>query len=86
MITGKNFSDALCAAKEGKLISRDGWNGKNMHVFLESRFDILMSTGENEISRQYEPVFCLWTAQQTTQPGWLPSQADLLAEDWCILD
>lgn len=31
--TGLTFGQALEAAKEGKLISREGWNGKNMFVF-----------------------------------------------------
>lgn len=29
-----NFGQALEAAKEGKLISREGWNGKGMFVFM----------------------------------------------------
>jgi hypothetical protein len=28
----------------------------------------------------------MWTAQKQWQPGWLCSQADLLAEDWEIAD
>lgn len=29
-----NFEQALAAVKQGKLISRDGWNGKKMFVFM----------------------------------------------------
>lgn len=29
-----NFGNALEAAKQGKLISREGWNGKGMFVFM----------------------------------------------------
>lgn len=28
-----NFGEAIEAVKEGKLIAREGWNGKNMFVF-----------------------------------------------------
>lgn len=30
----KSFSEALAAVKQGKLISREGWNGKGMFVFI----------------------------------------------------
>lgn len=30
------FGEALEAVKEGKLIARSGWNGKDMFVFRES--------------------------------------------------
>jgi len=36
--------------------------------------------------RSYEPAICMFTAQQKHQPGWLASQADMLAEDWQLLD
>lgn len=42
--------------------------------------------GGRKLERKYDPVICMWTAQQTTQPGWLASQADILANDWCVVD
>lgn len=33
METGLSFGQAIEAAKDGKLISREGWNGKGMFVF-----------------------------------------------------
>lgn len=27
----------------------------------------------------------IWTADHVWQPGWLPSQQDLVAEDWVLL-
>jgi hypothetical protein len=84
-----SFSEALYALREGACVQREGWNGKGMHIFLEEHFTALinMSTGVSarKVQRKYEPVICLWTAQKTTQPGWLPSQQDLLADDWTIL-
>lgn len=29
---------------------------------------------------------CMFTAQAKHQPGWLASQADMLAEDWKLVD
>lgn len=34
MKKGLTYGEALEAAKEGKLISREGWNGKGMFVFM----------------------------------------------------
>lgn len=34
-MSGMNFGDALTALKAGKLVSRQGWNGKGMYLFLE---------------------------------------------------
>ena len=81
-----DFGKAIEALKQGKRVARQGWNGKGMHIFIEADFTALINMGARKIERKYEPVVCMWTAQQTTQPGWLPSQADLLAEDWLILD
>jgi hypothetical protein len=61
-----NFGDAIAALKEGKLVRRAGWNGKGMHLYLEG----------------YQPVIVMYTATKEHQPGWLASQADMLADDW----
>lgn len=37
------FGQAIEAAKEGKLISRAGWNGKGMYVFQRPADEILIS-------------------------------------------
>ena len=65
------FSDALKGMKDGKKMQRKGWNGKDMFVYLAD---------ESELG--YQPFFIMKTAQGHLQPGWLASQADMLAEDW----
>ena len=67
--TGLNFSEALELLKDGKMVCRSGWNGKNMFIYLHT-FDT------------YEPCVVMFTAQQKHQPGWLCSQNDMLATDW----
>lgn len=81
-----NFGQAIEALKQEQWVRRVGWNGKNMHLYLEDHlsFKIRAGTGKGTI-RRYAPCICLYTAQGVHQPGWLASQADMLAEDWEIV-
>ena len=74
-----NFGQAIEALKEGKRVARKGWNGRNMHIYLEEHLSV--SLGRNG-THQYEPMIVMFTAQEKHQPGWLASQADMLADDW----
>lgn len=82
-----DFGDAIRALKNTSLVRRSGWNGKGMHLYLEDqlRFTIKASKNTHGIDRQYEPCIVMFTAQQKHQPGWLASQADMLADDWEIV-
>ena len=64
-----SFSDALIYLKAGGRVARAGWNGKNMSLYL-------MTLGG------FEPCVVMITATGHLQPGWLCSQADMLADDW----
>ena len=75
-----NFGAAIECMKRGARVCRAGWNGKGMHIYLEDWLEGTMRIGLDR--RIYAPVFCMYTAQGTHQPGWLASQADMLAEDW----
>lgn len=85
------FGDALEATKRGERVARNGWNGKNMYVFLAG--DVEFHT-DADISEFYmsadgvcvTPMLVLRTAQGNLQPGWLATQSDLLAEDWYIVE
>jgi len=74
---GLTFSAALDALKAGDCISRSGWNGKGMWLML--------TTPEIKSDYPTQPCICMKTADNKLQPGWLASQADMLANDWCIL-
>lgn len=86
---GMNFGLALEAAKKGERIARRGWNGKRMYVFLAQIEEYHTAA---DISEFYDcgvetgDCLILRTAQGTLQPGWLASQADMLADDWYILE
>lgn len=78
-----NFGQAIEALKQGKRVARKGWNGKGMFIYIQD------FTEYNKISDEgYELQNCIsmFTATQQWQPGWLASQLDILAEDWCILE
>lgn len=82
-----NFGQAIEALKAGRLVRRAGWNGKGMHLYLEDAFSMPIRGGACKGSvREYEPVICMFTAQQRHQPGWLASQADMLASDWQLVE
>lgn len=75
-----NFGQALDALKSGKCVQRSGWNGKGMYLYLECG---LTHATERDVA--YEPCIIMFTAQQQHQPGWLASQADMLADDWQVV-
>ena len=78
MQTNLNFGQALEALKQGKKISRNGWNGKGMYVSL--------CTPEiNKTRPEILPYLEMKTADEKYIP-WLASQTDVMGEDWCILD
>lgn len=78
-----NFGKAIEALKVGESVQREEWNGKNMYIYLEKHTHIIFSSGGDSAHNwQYDPVIVMATAEGTLQPGWLASQADILAEDW----
>jgi len=82
-----NFGQALEALKEGKWVQRAGWNGKDMHIYLEDSLSVTFGDGAFKgQTRKYEPCIVMFTAQGKHQPGWLASQPDMLAEDWQIVE
>jgi len=87
------FGDAIMAAKAGEKIARGGWNGKNMWVcymppvtidegIVNGRTKRFVPSGDLNVGG----YFVMWTATGVWQPGWLASQADILAEDWVVYE
>ncbi len=82
-----DFGDALRELKAGRLVARKGWNGKGMHLYLEDHFVFPVRGGLNRgAERHYEPCIVMFTADRKHQPGWLASQADMLATDWIVVE
>ena len=68
---GFDFGEAIRLLKAERYVTRRGWNGKGMLLYLLRFRTPLLG-----------PCVVLVTPSGQHQPGWLASQADLLAEDW----
>ena len=99
---GACFGSAISALKAGKKVARTGWNGKGMFLYyvpansypartkiaLEYWVDKQPPQAENSISTimvPYGAYIAMKTAQENVLP-WLASQADMLADDWQIIE
>lgn len=84
-----DFSEALQRIKAGQRVARQGWNGKDMFVFLVpgSTFEVnrppLLGIYPEGAVIDYQSHVDMRTADGTIVP-WLASQSDLLADDWCF--
>ena len=86
-----NFSDALTEIKKGHRLQREGWNGKNMFVFLVagSVFNVnrepLLSMLGAGTQVTYRPHIDICTPDGSIGV-WQPSMGDVLADDWQIAE
>ena len=83
-----SFGLAIEAMKKGKKVARRGWNGKNQHIELATRISYMTSEGvfvnvEHEAIGNKAIAFC---GTSGIQMGWLASQADMLADDWEVVE
>lgn len=82
-----NFGEALGELKAGRKCWRDGWNGKDMFIFLVpgSTFKVnrppLLGIYTEGTEVKYHAHIDMKTADGQIVP-WLASQTDMLAEDW----
>jgi len=96
-----NFGQVLEALNDGKMVSRNGWNGKNMFVYKTvgntvskdfiPKFASLPQSVKDFLAKKdadviFQPSLTMYTAAGEMQPGWLASQSDMLAQDWGIVD
>jgi len=83
-IGGKmTFGLAIETMKKGGKVARKGWSGKGMFIFLDIP---ATSPFSSDGSPKTDPYITMFTAQKSYQSGWLSSQADLLAEDWELVE
>lgn len=86
-----DFGKVVKGLKEGYRFRRAGWNGKGMFIFLVpgsvftvNREPLLSIMGEGT-KVQYHAHIDMKTADGYVIP-WLASQADILTEDWEVLE
>lgn len=87
----QNFGSALSALKEGKRVSREGWNGKGMFAYLVPAAAYPAQTGVAKayfgaVSLVPYNAYLALKGADNTVSTWSPSGSDALAEDWCIHD
>ena len=82
------FGTAIDCAKQGMRIRRRGWNGKTQYIELAScisykdRDGKIVNCTHDAIGNQ---AFA-FVGTSGVQMGWLASQADMLADDWEVVE
>ena len=90
-VNGMSFGLAIEALKKGHKVSRTGWNGKGMFLFLVqgSTFKVnrppLLGIYPEGTEIQYHAHIDMKTADNQVVP-WLASQTDMLADDWILVE
>jgi hypothetical protein len=82
------FGEAIDVMKSGKRVSRSGWNGKNQYIELASNISYINAKGE-VINVDHSAIgnqAVAFVGTSGVQLGWLASQADMLANDWVIVE
>ena len=98
MTIKQTFGQAIEALKQGKIASREGWNGKNLFVFRQVPSEVPFAVIPKMTSLPqavkdvfiksgspitYQNQFCIVYPDNSIH-GWQPSGSDSLATDWCI--
>ena len=83
-----DFGKAIQLLKEGKRLQREGWNGKEQYIELAERVSYINAKGEiiNDGHADIGNSVIAFVGTLGVQLGWLASQADMLAEDWKIVE
>lgn len=83
-----SFGEAIKYLKRGFKVKRQGWNGKNQYVELAT--GISYKNNSNEIVNvehcNIGNKALAFVGTSGVQMGWLASQADMLADDWCFAE
>jgi hypothetical protein len=98
MKTNQSFGQAVEAMKQGKIVSREGWNGKGMFVFMQvpsevpaeiiSKMTSLPAAVKARVIERGQPLRyqnqLAIVYPDNNIYGWLASPSDCLETDWCI--
>ena len=91
-----DFGKAIELLKAGKKVTRRGWNGKGMFLWLKPGTEIKSEWCKDPVLKELAeqnggtilgiPTICMFTHDSTGRnailTGWLASQSDMLLEDW----
>lgn len=95
-----NLGEAIAALKAGKRVTRKGWNGKGMFLWLKPQTVIKSDWCKDSMLKKLCDdnggellalgTICMYTHDSTGRKailtGWLASQSDMLGEDWEIIE
>lgn len=85
-----DFGEALDQLRAGNLVTRAGWNGKDMFVVLQKGYPDGPAINANTAEALdgtvlcFQPYLMMKTTRNTYVP-WVASQSDLLGEDWEVV-
>ena len=83
-----DFGGAIRALRAGCKTARAGWNGKKQYVEMATCISYKGSTG-NVVNVEHNNIgnkALAFVGTSGVQMGWLASQADMLADDWYIVE
>ena len=83
-----SLGTALEYLKHGKKVARKGWNGKNQYIELATNVSY-KNTKDEIINVDHDAMgnkAIAFVGTSGVQLGWLASQADMLAEDWQLVE
>ena len=95
-----NIGEAVHAMKDGMRVARKNWNCADMFVVFMSPLNLPSFNTQDTLRKVNDRTakwigydtplnslgyFSMYTADKMWQPGWLASQSDLLANDWCVV-
>lgn len=83
-----NFGEAIKYVKRGMKVKRKGWNGKSQYIELATNISYKNAAGE-VVNCEHDAIgnkAIAFVGTSGVQMGWLASQADMLAEDWCFVE
>jgi hypothetical protein len=98
MIKNQTFGQAIDAMKQGKIVSREGWNGKGMFVFMQVPSEVpveiipkmtsLPQAVKDKVLERRSPLRYqnqyVIVYPDNNIFGWSASPSDYSADDWCI--
>lgn len=78
------FGEAIEMVKQGKQMTRRGWNGRNQYIELATKISYVNAKGEiiNADHATMGNQALAFVGTSGVQLGWLASQSDMLSEDW----
>lgn len=83
-----SFGEAIKYLKRGFKVKRQGWNGKDQYVQLGVNFSYYDPSGicKETFHADIGSAALVFVGTRGSQVGWLASQSDMLADDWCFAE